>query len=198
MEAAVLVPIKAFRNAKGRLAPTVAPEARADLARMMAHRVLLAARPFTPFVVCDDDEVAGWAGEQDAEVLWTPGLGLNGAIDHASNVVAGKGFDHVVIAHGDLPLATTFEHVITGGVVTLVPDHRLDGTNVQTRPASAPLPAAYGAGSFRHHLTMALSVGVRVRVVTDPRLARDVDTIDDLETLGIRLTADGIWTGAIR
>ena len=197
MEAAVLVPIKAFRNAKGRLAPSVSPTARADLARMMAARVLAAARPFTPFVVCDDDDVADWAGRQGAEVLWTPGLGLNGAVDHASTVVAGKGFDHVVIAHGDLPLATGFEHLIVDGVVTLVPDHRLDGTNVQTRPAATDLPAAYGAGSFRHHLAGALALGLAVRVVTDPRLARDVDTIADLDDLGITLDPEGTWIGAI-
>lgn len=196
MEAAVLVPIKAFRNAKGRLAPTVSPSARADLARMMAARVLDAARPYTPFVVCDDDDVADWAGRQGAEVLWTPGLGLNGAVDHASAVVAGKGFDHVVVAHGDLPLAHSFEHVIADGVVTLVPDHRLDGTNVQTRPAATQLPAAYGAGSFRHHLAAALGRGLEVRVVTDPRLARDVDTITDLDDLGIVLDEDGTWSGA--
>lgn len=198
MEAAVLVPIKAFRNAKGRLAPSVSPVARADLARMMAARVLDAARPFTPFVVCDDDEVADWAGRRGAEVLWTPGLGLNGAVDHASAVVAGKGFEHVVIAHGDLPLATGFEHLIADGVVTLVPDHRLDGTNVLTRPASTGLPAMYGAGSFRHHLTAALERDLEVRVVTDPRLARDVDTITDLDELGIALGADGNWTGPDR
>ena len=197
MEAAVLVPIKAFRNAKGRLAPTVSPAARADLARMMAARVLAAARPSTPFVVCDDDDVAAWAGEQGAEVLWTPGLGLNGAVDHAATVVAGKGFDHVVIAHGDLPLATTFEHLITDGVVTLVPDHRLDGTNVQTRPAAVDLPAAYGAGSFRHHLVAAPERGLTVRVVTDPLLARDVDTIADLDELGITFGEGGGWSGAV-
>ena len=196
MEAAVLVPIKAFRNAKGRLAPTVSPAARADLARMMADRVLEAARPFAPFVVCDDDDVAGWATSRGAEVLWTPGLGLNGAVDHASAVVAGKGFDHVVVAHGDLPLANTFEHLVADGFVTLVPDHRLDGTNVQARPATIELPAAYGAGSFRHHLVAALDRGLDVRVVTDRRLARDVDTIADLDQLGIVLGADGVWAGA--
>ena len=68
MEAAVLVPIKAFRNAKGRLAPAVSPTARADLARMMAARVLAAARPFTPFVVCDDDEVE-WPPQFDPQAV---------------------------------------------------------------------------------------------------------------------------------
>jgi 2-phospho-L-lactate guanylyltransferase len=187
VEAAVLVPIKSFRAAKGRLAGELGPAARADLARLMAARVLAAGRPFPTFVVCDDDDVAEWAGRHDAEVLWTPGLGLNGAIDHAIDVVAGKGAAHVVVAHSDLPLATSFEHLVHDGVVTLVPDHRLDGTNVQSRPTSMPVAAAYGASSFRRHLAAALELGHRVRVVTDPRLARDVDTIDDLRHLEIAL-----------
>jgi 2-phospho-L-lactate guanylyltransferase len=187
VEAAVLVPIKSFRAAKGRLSGELGPAARADLSRMMASRVLAAGRPFPTFVVCDDDEVAAWAGRHDAEVLWTPGLGLNGAIDHAIDVVTGKGAEHVVVAHSDLPLATTFEHLVLAGTVTLVPDHRLDGTNVQSRPTALPLAADYGASSFRHHLAAALDLGHRVRVVTDPLLARDVDTVDDLRHLELAL-----------
>jgi 2-phospho-L-lactate guanylyltransferase len=187
VEAAVLVPIKSFRAAKGRLAGALGPAARSDLSRMMAARVLAAGHPFPTFVVCDDDDVAAWAGRHEAEVLWTPGLGLNGAIDHAIDVVTGKGAEHVVVAHSDLPLATTFEHLVHQHVVTLVPDHRLDGTNVQSRPTSMRLAAGYGAASFRRHLAAALEAGHRVRVVTDPRLARDVDTIDDLRHLHIAL-----------
>lgn len=192
MEAAVLVPIKSFRAAKGRLAGVLDPAARADLSRMMAAKVLAAGRPFPTFVVCDDDDVAAWAGEHGADVLWTPGLGLNGAIDHAIDVVTGKGAEHVVVAHSDLPLATTFGHLVIDGTVTLVPDHQLDGTNVQSRPTSLRLDAGYGAASFRRHLTAALGAGHPVRVVTDPRLARDVDTIDDLRHLEVAFGFDPI------
>ena len=57
------------------------------------------------FVACDDDDVASWADAAGAEVLWSPGLGLNGAVDAGRATIAGKGFDHLVIAHSDLPLA---------------------------------------------------------------------------------------------
>jgi 2-phospho-L-lactate guanylyltransferase (CobY/MobA/RfbA family) len=63
--------------------------------------------------------------------------------------------------------------------VVLVPDHRLDGTNVQARPA-APFVARYGGGSFRRHLSDALDAGMRVRVVVDADLAIDVDTVNEL------------------
>jgi 2-phospho-L-lactate guanylyltransferase len=179
VETAVLVPIKSFRHAKRRLAGVFGPDERATLAREMADIVLRAAAPFPTFVACDDDAVAEWVARRGADVLWTPGLGLNGAIEHGVDVIAGKGADHVVISHGDLPLAHSFGHLCRAGTVTLVPDHRLDGTNVQARPA-APFVARYGAGSFRAHLAAALERGERVRVVVDADLALDVDTIDEL------------------
>ena len=66
---------------------------------------MAAAGELPTFVACDDDEVAAWADEHGAEVLWSPGLGLNGAVDAGRATIAGKGFDHVVVAHSDLPLA---------------------------------------------------------------------------------------------
>lgn len=179
MESAVLVPIKSFRNAKRRLAGVLGPDERARLAQEMARIVLEAAASLPTFVACDDDQVAEWVTEHGAEALWTPGLGLNGAIEHGVDVITGKGADHIVISHGDLPLARTFTHLCEPGVVTLVPDHRLDGTNVQTRPAG-PFVAHYGGGSFREHLRSALARGDRVRVVIDADLALDVDTVDEL------------------
>ena len=179
METAVLIPLKSFRNAKRRLADVFGPDERATLAREVAQIVLRAAAPFPTFVACDDDEVAEWAADRGAAVLWTPGLGLNGALEHGVDVIAGKGVEHVVISHGDLPLARAFDHLCHPHTVTLVPDHRLDGTNVQTRPASA-FVAQYGPGSFRAHLAAAVHAGRRVRVVVDADLALDVDTIDEL------------------
>lgn len=179
VDSAVLVPIKSFRDAKGRLSAVFSPGERADLARRMASVVLDAATPMPVFVACDDDEVAEWVARWDADVLWTPGLGLNGAIEHSVEAIAGKGFDHVVITHSDIPLARRFDHLCVAETVVLVPDRRLDGTNVQARPA-ARFAAGYGAGSFRHHLRGALDSGHRVRVVIDTDLALDVDTVDEL------------------
>ena len=73
--------MKAFRDAKGRLADALAPAARAELARSMAAAVVRAARPLPVWVVCDDDAVAAWACEVGASVLWKPGRGLNGAVN---------------------------------------------------------------------------------------------------------------------
>ncbi len=180
MEAAVLVPVKRFTSAKGRLADVLDAGQRAELARWLADRVIAAARPLPTFVACDDDAVATWADEHGAEVLWSPGLGLNGAVDVGRATIAGKGFDHLVIAHSDLPLASELAALAVAGTVTLVPDRRRDGTNVVAVPVAADLAAAYGRGSFARHLDAALATGLPVEVRRDARLAIDVDNPDDL------------------
>jgi 2-phospho-L-lactate guanylyltransferase len=179
VETAVLIPIKSFHGAKARLRPALSDETRERLARWMAERVVTAARPLPTFVACDDDSVAAWAESLRAEVVWGPGLGLNGAIDHGVDLITAKGADHVVIAHGDLPLPERITSISRSGQVVLVPDRRFDGTNVMSRPCDAALSAAYGGGSFRRHLAAALRTGLPVSVRADPHLSIDVDTIDD-------------------
>lgn len=179
MDLAALIPVKSFRVAKARLTGVLTDAERAHLARMMAGRVIAAARPLPTFVACDDDEVASFAEELGTTVLWGPGLGLNGAIDHGVNTVAGKGFDHVVIAHGDLPLASELGALARPAEVVIVPDRWHDGTNVLARPCRLALPASYGPASFRTHYRAAVATGAPVTVRTDRRLAIDIDTLAD-------------------
>lgn len=179
METAALVPIKGFHAAKARLAPVLSAADRERLARWMATRVVQAFAPIPTFIACDDEAVATWAEELGAGVLWGPGLGLNGAIDIGVDTLAGKGIDHVVVAHGDLPRPEALSSVAVAGTIVLVPDRRRDGSNVIARPTSVALPAEYGGGSFDRHLAAALATGAPVQVRSDPFLSIDVDTIDD-------------------
>jgi 2-phospho-L-lactate guanylyltransferase len=179
VETAVLIPVKAFHRAKARLSGRLTAAEREHLARWMATRVVDAVRPLPTFIACDDDGVAEWAESVGAEVLWGPGLGLNGAVDHGTDVIAGKGAEHVIITHGDLPLPDALPTVARPGRVVLVPDRRSDGTNVLSRPCRVPIPACYGPGSFSTHLTAALASGAAVSVLRDPHLSLDIDTIDD-------------------
>ena len=181
METAALIPIKGFHAAKARLAPVLGDADRERLARWLATRVVQAFGSIPTFIACDDERVAAWADDLGASVLWGPGLGLNGAIDVGVDTLAGKGIDHVVIAHGDLPRPEALVDVAVAGTIVLVPDRRRDGSNVIARPTSVALPAEYGAGSFDRHLAAALATNVPVQVRTDPYLSIDIDTIDDCQ-----------------
>ena len=145
----------------------------------MATRVVEAVRPLPCFVACDDERVAEWADELGVGVLWGPGLGLNGAIDIGVETLAGKGADHVVIAHGDIARPERLPTVPVADTVVIVPDRRRDGTNVLSRPTKIALPASYGAGSFAKHLLAAFDSGAGVQVRSDQHLSIDIDTIDD-------------------
>ncbi len=180
VQSALVVPIKAFRAAKARLAGTIDPQRRAALARWMAGRVLDAADPLDRYVVCDDDEVAHFATANGAKVVWMPGAGLNGAVQAALTDLAGHGYDHAVVAHSDLPLANGLAGLARPGAVTLVPDRFDDGTNVLAVPLPSPIAVAYGPASFHHHLAAAIASNCSVHVRRDRRLALDVDRPADL------------------
>jgi 2-phospho-L-lactate guanylyltransferase len=177
---AALVPVKDFRQAKARLSEALGPSEREALARSMADHVVAAARPLPVHVVCDDADVAAWARATGAVVLWTPGLGLNGAVAAGIERLRTDGFERVVVAHSDLPLALELSWL--GGLpgLTLVPDRRDDGTNVVCVPTGVGFGFAYGPGSFRRHAAQGRRLGLPVRVVREPRLGWDVDVPDDL------------------
>ncbi len=180
MQAAVVIPVKAFHAAKLRLAPALSPEARAELAREMATRVVRAASPIPVTVVCDDEAVRDWALATGAAVRWTPGLGLDGAVEAGIEAVAAAGAERVLIAHADLPLATGLDHVLGTDGVVIVPDRWNDGTNVIAIPAGCGFRFAYGPGSAARHQAEAERLGLAVRVVDDAVLGWDVDRPEDL------------------
>ena len=177
---ALLVPVKAFAHAKQRLAPALDPSSREALARAMAATVLDAAGGLRVAVVCDDEAVRAWAGTQGAEAIWTPGLGLNGAVEAGIAHLARRGVQRVVVAHADLPLARDLTWLTDGDGVTLVPDRHGDGTNVACVPATSGFLFAYGAGSFAAHRAEAARLELVVRLVPDVALGWDVDVPVDL------------------
>ncbi|HEX6167935.1 MAG TPA: 2-phospho-L-lactate guanylyltransferase [Acidimicrobiales bacterium] len=185
--AAVVVPVKAFTQAKVRLASALDPTERADLARHMAEIVLLAADPLPVVVVCDDDDVRAWAERSGARVVWCPGRGLNGAVADGVDALRHDGVERAVVAHADLPLATRLGWLADFPGVTLVPDRRFDGTNVLALPTGSDFRFSYGAGSFGRHRAEAARLDLPARIVADPHLAWDVDLPADLAYPGAPL-----------
>ena len=179
---AVLLPVKSFSEAKLRLAPALDPAHRAELARAMATHVVRSAAPLPTAVVCDDAEVAAWARDLGALVVWEPERGLNRAVEAGVARLAAGGAARVVVAHADLPQAQAgrLERMARFAGVTLVPDHRDNGTNVICVPGDAGFTFSYGPGSFTRHGAEAHRLGLPLRVVREPSLSHDVDLPADL------------------
>ena len=194
----VLIPVKGFRLAKGRLAGRLNETERHELARNMAAQVVKAAGSLPVQVVCDNDEVSRWARTVGADVLWIEAKGLNPALTAAVaelETSEGRNYDspgHVLIAHADLPHAETLAGLAEAGTVTIVPDRHLDGTNVMALPLGTGFEFHYGPGSFNAHCAEALRHGLDLRVHRVAALEFDIDTPDDFDAAGLSLptTAD--------
>jgi 2-phospho-L-lactate/phosphoenolpyruvate guanylyltransferase len=178
---AVLIPVKAFSDAKRRLAPVLSDHDRLALVRQMAEQVLRSAVPLPVAVVCDDTEVADWARQLGALVVWEPGRGLNGAVEAGTEQLSRMGVEQVTVAHGDLPRATGLGRLESFAGITLVPDRHGDGTNVLRLPTNCGFRFAYGPGSFARHLAECDRLGLPIRVLHDQFLGHDVDWPADLE-----------------
>ena len=185
---AVLVPIKAFHEAKRRLDHALTAPERVALARAMAERVLDAARPLPVAVVCDDNDVADWARERGALVVWEPGRGLNGAVEAGVDHLRDAGVRHVTVSHADLPRASGIAGVGAADGITLVPDRYGNGTNVIALPVDTGFRFSYGPGSFARHRAEAQRVGVPIRVLDVPDLAWDIDEPADVVPVTARGT----------
>ena len=183
---AVLIPVKAFAEAKHRLAPALGSAERAALARDMATHVVGSAEPLPVAVVCDDGGVRDWARSVGAEVVWCPGTGLNGAVRSGVDHLRDAGYDRVIVAHGDLPLAGSLAPLGEWPGITLVPDRRNDGTNVISLPSVCRFEFSYGRGSFARHLKEAQRLGRSLRVLRDPAFGLDIDLPADLAELAVR------------
>jgi 2-phospho-L-lactate guanylyltransferase len=187
-EFGVVVPIRTFALANTRLSEHLSSDARAVLAQRLAESVVRAAGAAPVVIVTSAPEVEQWALERSLSVVPDPGSLDTAAV---AGIVALRALDvaRVVIAHADLPFATTFAPVTRDAdrpIAVLVPCRHDDGTPVLSVPAHAPLAFAYGPGSFRRHVEAARRAGLAVRVVRDPNLGFDVDTVDDLQALHAR------------
>jgi 2-phospho-L-lactate guanylyltransferase len=185
--AGVVIPIRAFRSGKARLADTLDDDQRAALARTMAERVTRAAGALPAVIVSSDDEVRAWADASGLEAVDDPGRGLDGAARVGVAHHRARGRRRVVVAHADLPHAPPGGLVrfagVAAGIVALVPCHRDDGTPVLSVPTEPEFPFAYGPGSARRHAAIAHRLGLAALVVRDPALGYDVDVPADLVAL---------------
>lgn len=177
---AVVIPVKDFAVAKARLSAVLDPPDRARLAEDMATAVVRAAGSLPVHVVCDAEVVRAWAGALGVRTIWTPGLGLNGAVGSAVETLRTEGVERVIVAHSDLPHARDLGWVADFDGVTIVPDRHHGGTNVLCVPTGDGFTFAYGRGSFTRHREEALRLGLVTRIVRDAALGWDVDVPADL------------------
>ena len=178
-----------FAGIDGKTRLHASSRVRRDVSLAMLGDVLAAARRVGDVrLVTPDEEGAALGREAGAEIVADPGGGQGEAVQAA---LAGLEPGAIVIANGDLPCALPddFRALLAAapaGGIALV--EALDGTtNALSIPAPDVFAPLYGADSARRFLARARELGREAVSAAIPNLADDVDTLEDLQRLHLRL-----------
>jgi 2-phospho-L-lactate guanylyltransferase len=162
---------------------------RREFSLAMLGDVLSAARVVGDVrVVTADADGAAVANEADAAVLDDPGRGQGAAVQAA---LSGLDPGAILIVNADVPcvvpddLRALLAATPTGGIALAeARDGTTNALSVATPEAFAPL---YGPGSAARFRAHAESLGVTSVSVAVPNLVDDVDTLEDLQRLQLRV-----------
>lgn len=187
MDAGIL-PVKRLDQAKQRLSPHVGESDRERIARALLDDALALCESvdfLQWFVVSDDSEVLEAAGSKGFSVVSDPGEGLNTAVALAVQAATAAGADSMTMVPCDVPLAFSGDLVDlldTGATsdVVVVPSERDGGTNGLYLSPPDLLAPRFGEGSLRKHIDVAERSSLRCALLSLPRLALDLDTIEDV------------------
>ena len=198
--------MKRLSQANSRLGDAFSPDDRLAIARALLEDALALCSSvgFLDWtVVTDDPEVKEAARARRLGVLDEPGGGLNAALEAAISEVKYRGAESVTILPVDVPLATDedlLDVVDTGSSsdVVLAPARIDGGTNaLYLRPPDALSPR-FGRASLRAHAAEAQSRGLRCSILDLPRLALDLDTLQDGRDLLLEDGARGVTVALLR
>lgn len=199
MPAFGVITIKRFDSAKQRLAESLEPDRRRQLAEAMFADVLDAvgrARLLDGLIaVTGEDRARQMAEKAGIEVVDDPDEGHSAAALRGIARAVELGADRVVLLPGDCPLLDPREldRLLTGMPspwVAVVPDRHGTGTNsLAIAPPDAIAPA-FGEGSCDRHRELARTAGIPHSIERIESLALDLDTPADVIALASRVEAD--------
>ena len=183
-----VVPIKGFESPKQRLAETLSPKERGDLAECMLRDVITALEDLEGILVISGDaaalEVAYCLG---ARVMEEKGNGgYSAAVHQACKILASEGVTGMMHVPGDVPLISRDEVKQIASLqandpgACVVPSRDFGGTNCLALWPPDLMEPAFGSDSFRRHCEMLRNLGIKPIVLELDGFALDIDTLEDL------------------
>ncbi len=186
MKLRAIIPVKSFREGKGRLSAVLGGAERNALNVELLDHTLSVTAAFPgaarTIVVSPDRDVLDRAEAAGAQVLLDVAGDLNAALDLAACHAADHGADGILIVPVDLPRSRPGDLLALASCrhgFAIAPDRRGIGTNALYVAPPDALPFRFGDNSFLAHLAEAREAGLNTEILSLPNLAFDIDTPDD-------------------
>jgi FO synthase len=188
-----IVPLKALRPVKSRLAPVLTPRQCEGFMQAMLEDVLVALQACETIegvlLVTRDTNITELAHKYGAQVL-APDQDedLNSAVQAAADHLSDRGLERALVLHGDIPLirATDLTRLLEQRVdsdLSLLPCRHGQGTNALITSLPAATSFMFGNDSYRRFKLAAEASDLRVQTLDAPAIELDVDTADDMLVL---------------
>jgi 2-phospho-L-lactate guanylyltransferase len=204
---AIVIPVKAFANAKSRLAGYLEPKESAELARAFCLDLFATIAKVrgvdAVFVISNESCALGWAKQNGWNALTeTQQLSEAASVDFVCHHCETLGMNALLRIPTDIPLLRSedveeiFAALDEAPSCVMVPSRDGTGTNALLRSPPRTFPSFFGKDSLARHREAARAAGVTVRIIRNPRIELDVDEPGDLDLLRDRLTAEshtGRW-----
>jgi 2-phospho-L-lactate/phosphoenolpyruvate guanylyltransferase len=203
----IVIPVKAFAQAKSRLAACLSAKALAELAEAMCADVfdaVAAVRSIERVCVVTNEPLAmRWAWARGWEVLAEERqISESASVDAACRHCETNKVAAVLRLPGDIPLVRAadieaiFAAIDESRGCVIVPSRDGTGTNALLRSPPTAFASHFGSGSFAKHLAAARAADIPVTILRNPRIELDVDEADDLELLRQAVPVNsraGVW-----
>lgn len=184
------MPVKRLAQAKSRLAPHMSEADRREVATALLEDALTLCDSvgfLDWWIVTADDEVESRARARGFSTIPDDGDGLNASLTKAVAVLAEKGSRSVTIVPADIPLAWAgdLQDLHDTGATSdmvLVPAEGDGGTNGLFLTPPDLIQPLFGEASLQEHLAEAERRRLRCALLNLPRLALDIDTLEDAQT----------------
>jgi 2-phospho-L-lactate guanylyltransferase len=198
---AILIPVKAFRCAKARLAPYYSQDERAALAAALcedAFRCVGQVRGIDRvYVVSSERRALDWAHERNwMAITESEQISESASVEAASRRCVRDGVKALLRLPIDIPLATAddiqslFTALKPAPSAVIVPSRNGTGTNALLRSPPDLFPSHFGPGSFARHLEEAERAGARITILHNERIAVDIDEPKDLRAAADRVSPE--------
>ncbi|MDQ3878725.1 MAG: 2-phospho-L-lactate guanylyltransferase [Actinomycetota bacterium] len=184
-----IVPVKALTRANSRLSGSFSEPDRNALARALLDDCI---------AMCQSADILQWTfvsvDEAVLQLVERSGLralreettGLNEALSQGVADALERGAQSLTVLPVDVPLAWRgdIEDLLDTGAtsdVVVVPSGRDGGTNALYMSPPDLIEPHFGSESLKAHIAIAVVRGYRCSVLSLPRVALDIDTIDDVD-----------------